>query len=127
MEKFVNDFIKVSEEVEKEKDIISNKYDKKGIGFTYGSDELDQFTKETAPLDNRLRNYLELLNREQLIILSALMYGGRDSKKQNLIPFDHLKQTVSDDNEVMIQTILSKSPRADYIRKGLKLYSGEIN
>lgn len=127
MKKFVDDFVKVSEEVERDRDDIRKKYDKNGLGFTYGSDELEQFTEETEPLNNKLRNYLELLTKDQLIILSALMYGGRDSNKQKLIPFDKLKETVSDEKEIMIKTILSKSPRADYIKKGLKLYSSEIN
>ena len=123
---FIKQFLEKSDEVEFKHDLLRKKYDPNDLGFIYGSDESNQLAKESEPLDNELINFLELLKHDELLIVNALMYAGRDLNEETKISFDHLKSQLDDSTKSLIYDIKSKGPRGEYIRRGLALYGDDL-
>ena len=80
---------------------------------------------ETPNRDN-LVDFLKSLNREEILLIVAVMYGGRDCSPPKWgTPLDSLVSLFNKDSksdEELIGIILGKSPLLEYIKKGIQLY-----
>lgn len=109
----------------KDRDIENLEIRKKhGIG-----DSIDPFDKsaieysfEQRPKSDLLKDYLKNLPQEQLALVAAVMYGGRDGTPPDWgIPLDEMIRSFIKDN-ILIYSISEKSSLIEYLERGISLY-----
>lgn len=112
----------------KDRDIEDLEIQKKhGIG-----DFIDPFDKsaieysfEQRPKSDLLEDYLKNLSQDQLALVAAVMYGGRDGIPPDWgVPLDEMIRSFIKDNN-LIDSISEKSPLIEYLERGIRLYGEE--
>lgn len=75
---------------------------------------------DQAPLGSALRNYVKALPEEQLHALLAMIYAGRDRKRDPVAYWhSHIRVTVQS-RPAAIEVVLEKEPAAEYIRQAIE-------
>jgi hypothetical protein len=82
-----------------------------------GSEEDALYMSAARPTEQRLRQYLEGLDEQNVLKLEAVMYGGREKDAD----FRGLKEHLSATKEDAIETRLGKMPLGEYLIEGLVL------
>jgi hypothetical protein len=90
-----------------------------GLGLRYGSPEAAAMRREPHPCAAAQLSFLKSLPTEALRALVVLMYTGRDREGD---PLDNLN--VVTERGRMIDAIDEKSPRMQYINRGIELLNG---
>ena len=81
-----------------------------------------EFFEKPRPRARDLKDFLKALPKEQLVLVAAVMYGGRDSYPPWGEPLDELIEQLRKHGHVA-EAICEKAPLAKYLKKGIKLYS----
>jgi serine/threonine-protein kinase len=114
----LNKIILLAKKRENEEKKLKEKYN---IGAEVDFSKTVYFTSP-RPHKDLFKKYLESLSRQQIILIAAVMYGGRDMiPPQWGTPLDVNIAELAE-NDHLIEKILEKEPLVRYLRKGLKLY-----
>ena len=81
-----------------------------------------EFFEKPRPRDRDLKDFLKGLPKEQLILVAAVRYGGRDSRPPWGVPLDELIEQFHE-HEHLVETICEKAPLTKCLKSGIKLYS----
>jgi hypothetical protein len=81
-----------------------------------------EFFEKPRPRARDLKDFLKALPKEQLVLVAAVMYGGRDSYPPWGEPLDELIEQLRKHGH-LAEAICEKAPLAKYLKKGIKLYS----
>ncbi|OGL47883.1 MAG: hypothetical protein A2161_22735 [Candidatus Schekmanbacteria bacterium RBG_13_48_7] len=80
---------------------------------------------EDQPKETVFRSYLESLSDDELALIDAVMYGGRDAYSfgGRTYPLDEmLEESRKNSREILIYTITSKGPLIEYLTAGINAY-----
>ncbi len=114
----------ISDLAREEDESIARLYGKTDLGITLNSESI-QMVCEPAPCEKALYGFLNELPDGILFALLVLMYAGRDNVEDVYDYIQDISSTFSS-KERAILAISEKSPRMDYIIKGIE-YLGENN
>lgn len=81
-----------------------------------------EFFEKPRPRARDLEDFLKALPQEQLVLVAAVMYGGRDSNPPWGVPLDELIEELRE-HEHLAESICEKAPLTKYLKRGIKLYS----
>ena len=81
-----------------------------------------EFFEKPRPRARDLKDFLKALPKEQLVLVAAVMYGGRDSNPPWGAPLDELIEQLGE-HEHLAEAICEKAPLTKYLKRGIKLYS----
>ncbi len=81
------------------------------------------FFSAPRPKSDRLKDYLRNLPQEQIVLIAAVMYGGREGTPPLWgTPLDELIMDLQN-RPNLILSICEKLPLADYIERGITIYT----
>lgn len=121
----INRIIETVEEKDKEDLEIRTKI---GLSdtFKFSDDKVKKYLKYRKPRRNELRNFIEKLSQAQLEFITAVMYGGREYiGNRRTTPFQEIISYV-EGKHYLAETILEKAPLAEYLKAGIRAYSGKL-
>jgi hypothetical protein len=82
----------------------------------------DQYHREPRPKEKELENFLNSLSNDQLVLIAAVMNGGKDGAHPWGIPLDLMIKRLKDDSD-LTESISEKMSLAEYLKRGIILYS----
>lgn len=100
---------------------IDKKYNMEN-GLTIGDEKSFQYLTEPRPKAKDLEDYLKGLSKNQLVLIAAVMYGGRDSSPPWGTPLNEMIGHLKNDSD-LDESISEKIPLVEYLTKGMELYS----
>ena len=78
------------------------------------------------PIASELNNFLTNLSQDEIELVAAVMYGGRDYLSHNRTTALHEMLGDFKNDSDLVYSIYEKSPLADYLEAGIKAYSTEL-
>lgn len=97
-------------------------HDKSGMGEVIDFSNT-AFFSAPRPKSDRLKAYLESLSQDQIVFVAAVMYGGRDGNVPLWgTPLDELIADLRNRSDLIL-SICEKLPLADYLEKGITIYT----
>jgi len=118
----VKEIIFLAKERAEEARKITRKYYDDDEGVDFSEERAFKWLTEREPANEKLFSYLNKLSQEELEMLTAVMYGGRDNRNGGVPPSLHeiIRQFKGD--LYLAGSLAEKSPLAEYLEKGLEWY-----
>lgn len=112
-------FLALSDLVETESAEVHAQIVGSNLGVAAGSAESAALMKEPFPCSDALQAFLMALPDAYVQALVALMYSGRDRDADAVALWESVKATFAD-KDFAVESIVEKSPRAEYIKQGME-------
>lgn len=94
-----------------------------------GDEKTSQYVFAPCPKAEALETYLESLANEDVLLIAAVMYGGRDflsfGRAQPLD--DMIEKFCEEGSHSLVASIAEKAPLAEYLAAGIEAYTAHGN
>lgn len=121
----VTKVLSLAEEREEESTELRNKYGIEMISFPSEDENQEAYLTAPRPKRDALEKCLRRFTPEDLALVGAVMYGGRDYRPPyRAHPLEELISEFIGD-PLLVEAICEKAPLAEYLRAGIEAYSKE--
>jgi len=106
-----------------EEETLKKKYGISELIFPSRDDKQEKYLMADRPEEKKLEKFLRKLNKNEIALIAAVMYGGREFRPPfRAEPLEELIDYLIKDR-FLIEMIIEKAPLDKYLEEGIKAYS----